>query len=105
MADLSTRQQRPAQAPRLPDWGAAAGTLARLRPGALWRDHRLFTILVLLALMPRVLAALAFRPALLTADSFLYMQGAVTGSSAPSGPRATRSCCTSSSTCRTRCCW
>ena len=78
MADLSTRQ-RPAQAPRLPDWAAAAGTLARLRPGALWRDHRLFTILVLLALIPRVLAALAFRPALLTADSFLYMQGAVTG--------------------------
>jgi hypothetical protein len=78
VADLNTRQ-RPAQAPRLPDWAAAAGTLARLRPGALWRDHRLFTILVLLALVPRVLAALAFRPALLTADSFLYLQGAVTG--------------------------
>jgi len=78
VADLNTRQ-RPAQAPRLPDWAAAAGTLSRLRPGALWRDHRLFTILVLLALVPRILAALAFRPALLTADSFLYMQGAVTG--------------------------
>ena len=34
---------------------------------------------MLLALIPRVLAALAFRPALLTADSFLYMQGAVNG--------------------------
>jgi hypothetical protein len=54
----------------------AAKTLA---PRALWRDHRLFTILVVLALVPRVLAALAFRPALLTADSFLYMTDAVHG--------------------------
>jgi hypothetical protein len=45
---------------------------------ALWRDHRLFTILVAASLVPRVLAALAFRPALLTADSFLYMQEATT---------------------------
>jgi len=52
---------------------------ATLAPRALWRDHRLFTILVLLALVPRVLAALAFRPALLTADSFLYMTEAVHG--------------------------
>ena len=43
---------------------------------ALWRDHRLFTILVAASLVPRVLAALAFRPALLTADSFLYMHEA-----------------------------
>jgi hypothetical protein len=54
----------------------AARTLA---PRALWRDHRLFTILVAAALVPRVLAALAFRPALLTADSFLYMRDAVHG--------------------------
>jgi hypothetical protein len=52
---------------------------ATLAPRALWRDHRLFTILVLLALVPRVLAALAFRPALLTADSFLYMTDAAHG--------------------------
>jgi hypothetical protein len=52
---------------------------ATLAPRALWRDHRLFTILVVLALVPRVLAALAFRPALLTADSFLYMNEAVHG--------------------------
>jgi hypothetical protein len=52
---------------------------ATLAPRALWRDHRLFTILVAVALVPRVLAALAFRPALLTADSFLYMAGAVHG--------------------------
>lgn len=43
---------------------------------ALWRNHRLFTILVAASLVPRVLAALAFRPALLTVDSFLYMQDA-----------------------------
>lgn len=52
---------------------------AELRPGALWRRHRLFTIAVLVALLPRILAALAFRPALLTSDSFLYMRGATTG--------------------------
>jgi hypothetical protein len=39
----------------------------------------LFTILVLLSLVPRILASLAFRPALLTADSFLYMLNAVNG--------------------------
>ena len=42
----------------------------------LWGNHRLFTILVAASLVPRVLAALAFRPALLTVDSFLYMQDA-----------------------------
>jgi hypothetical protein len=45
-------------------------------PKALWKNHRLFTLLVLASLVPRVLALLAFRPALLTADSFLYMQEA-----------------------------
>ena len=80
VADLSTRQ-RPAQAAGLPDRAAAAlgVAAAQLRPRVLWRDHRLFTILVLLSLVPRILAALSFRPALLTADSFLYMQGAVAG--------------------------
>jgi hypothetical protein len=60
----------------------AAGTRRAARaatPAALWRHHRLITILVLLSLIPRILAALSFRPALLTADSFLYMQSAVTG--------------------------
>jgi len=51
-----------------------------LTPRMLWRNHRLFTVLALISLVPRILAALAFRPALLTADSFLYMQGAMTGS-------------------------
>ncbi len=52
---------------------------ATVAPKALWRDHRLFTILVALSLVPRVLAALAFRPALLTSDSFLYMNEAAKG--------------------------
>ena len=47
------------------------------RPGrlavALWRDHRLITVAVALSLVPRLLAMLAFRPALFTPDSFAYM--------------------------------
>jgi hypothetical protein len=45
-------------------------------------------ILVALSLIPRLLASLAFRPALLTADSFLYMSNAATntpGNIRPSG--------------------
>ena len=61
--------------------GDAAGRALRrvaatLAPRALWRDHRLLVILVALSVIPRVLAALAFRPALLTSDSFLYMNEA-----------------------------
>ena len=54
----------------------ARGAAALVAPKALWRSHRLFTILMLLSLLPRILAARAFRPALLTADSFLYMNEA-----------------------------
>ena len=65
------------------DGDAAGRTLRRvaatLAPRALWRDHRLLVILVALSLIPRVFAALAFRPALLTSDSFLYMQEAAKG--------------------------
>jgi hypothetical protein len=43
---------------------------------ALWQGHRLFIIAAAVSVVPRVLASLAFRPALLTADSFLYMQEA-----------------------------
>ena len=39
----------------------------------LWRNHRMITIAVTLSLIPRVLAALAFRPAQFTPDSFSYM--------------------------------
>jgi len=52
---------------------------AQLTPRALWQQHRLFTALAVISLVPRILALLAFRPALLTADSFIYMQGAVNG--------------------------
>jgi len=67
---------------------AAARTAAQVRPRSLWHRHRLFTIVALISLLPRILAALSFRPALLTADSFLYMQGAVRynlGAIRPSG--------------------
>ena len=69
---------------RLPgDPAAAAAALraaaASATPRALWRHHRLFTILATLSLVPRVLAALAFRPAMLTSDSFLYMNEAAKG--------------------------
>jgi hypothetical protein len=53
-----------------------------------WRGHWLITSVVALSLMPRLLAALAFRPALLTPDSFGYLsEGAhpATGSWHPAG--------------------
>ncbi len=53
------------------------GAAANLTPAGLWRKHRLFTLLVMLAIVPRVLAALAFRPAELIPDSFSYMQEGV----------------------------
>lgn len=80
--DAPHRQPRLRQAVGL---GAAAArralhrVAATMAPRALWRDHRLMVILVALALVPRVLAALAFRPALLTSDSFLYMDEAAKG--------------------------
>jgi hypothetical protein len=90
--ELDDAGERPAtQVPR-PRWGAWPPAVAAMRraaatkregkagrAAALWRDHRWFTILVALSLVPRVLAALAFRPALLTSDSFLYMDEAARG--------------------------
>jgi hypothetical protein len=81
----SDAPQRQGRLPQALGWDrAAAGRALRrvaatLAPRALWRDHRLFTILAALSLIPRVLAALAFRPALLTSDSFLYMDEAAKG--------------------------
>ncbi len=46
---------------------------AAIRPAALWRNHRLFGLLVVLAIGVRVLATLAFRPALFIPDSFDYL--------------------------------
>ncbi len=58
---------------------AARRAAATAAPGKLWRDHRLFIIVAAVSVLPRVLAALAYRPAMLTADSFLYMQEAAKG--------------------------
>ena len=60
--------------------GAQAARLgSECTPRALWQRHRLFSVLLVLALIPRILAALAVRPAQMTSDSFLYMREAVTG--------------------------
>jgi hypothetical protein len=74
---------RAPRAPRAPGRGAGralarAGAATAAVPAALWRRHRLFTILAVASLLPRILATRAFRPALLTADSFLYMKEAAT---------------------------
>ena len=45
-----------------------------LRPASLWRHHRLFTIAACVSLIPRIIAALGFKPALLIQDSFSYLQ-------------------------------
>jgi hypothetical protein len=50
---------------------------AQVTPAALWRHHRLFTVVVLVSLAPRIIAALGFRPALLIQDSFPYMEQGV----------------------------
>ncbi len=100
---LHGERQRPARAsasssgspgrPSQPAWDAAVRAAGRRAveiagPRALWRDHRLFTILALVSVLPRVLAALAFRPALMTSDSLLYMQESskrILGQIRPSG--------------------
>jgi hypothetical protein len=56
---------------------AAAGlrrTGASLTPAALWRNHRVFTIAACLSVIPRFVAAMGFKPALLIQDSFSYME-------------------------------
>ena len=45
-----------------------------LTPAALWRNHRLFTIVACVSVIPRVIAALGFKPALFIQDSFSYLQ-------------------------------
>ena len=51
----------------------ARAVAAGLTPAALWRNHRLFTIVACVSVIPRVIAALGFKPALLIQDSFSYM--------------------------------
>ena len=50
---------------------------ARLTPAALWRNHRLFTVLACVSLIPRIIATLGFKPALFIQDSFSYMKEGV----------------------------
>ncbi len=68
-------------APLAPLAARARGALrggASLTPAvALWRNHRLFTIAACLSVIPRVIAALGFKPALLIQDSFSYMKQSV----------------------------
>jgi hypothetical protein len=53
-----------------------AGPVHRSLAG-LWRDHKLIALAVVLSALVRVLAMLAFRPALFTPDSFGYLAQAV----------------------------
>ena len=57
--------------------GLTRRLLGQLRPAVLWRHHRLFTVLAALSLLPRLIAVLGFRPALLIQDSFSYLAGGV----------------------------
>ena len=50
---------------------------AGLTPAALWRNHRLFTVLACVSLIPRIIATLGFKPALFIQDSFSYMKEGV----------------------------
>jgi len=59
------------------DAGRVRAVAAGLTPAALWRNHRLFTIAALVSVIPRVIAALGFKPALLIQDSFSYMKQSV----------------------------
>ena len=60
-----------------PSTARARAAAASLTPAALWRNHRLFTVTACISVLPRVLAALGFRPALLIQDSFSYLAGGV----------------------------
>jgi hypothetical protein len=89
VTDLRTGRRRGADAPghagsfRLwppeiswePGNGAtrARAALSGLAPAALWRNHRLFTVAACLSVLPRIVAALGFKPALLIQDSFSYL--------------------------------
>ena len=96
MTGLGTSQRRRADGGRAPErqrswrlwppeiaWDPAAlkartrSAAAAVTPAALWRNHRLFTVAVLLSALPRIVAALGFKPALLIQDSFSYMKEGV----------------------------
>ncbi len=80
MTDLEVGQSRaepapPAAAGQRSQPGAVltAARILRARTAAGWRRHWLFIIAVALSALPRVLAELAFRPALFMPDSFSYL--------------------------------
>ncbi len=92
MTGLGTSQRRSADGDSAPEGGRswqlwppeiswdttqlaarARGAAGRLTPAALWRNHRLFTIVACVSVIPRVIAALGFKPALFIQDSFDYM--------------------------------
>jgi hypothetical protein len=96
LTGLGTRQRRGADGGSAPErqrswrlwppeisWDAgplaarAAGAAASVTPAALWRNHRLFTVAACVSLIPRVIAALGFKPALLIQDSFSYLKQAI----------------------------
>jgi hypothetical protein len=56
-----------------PSTARARAAAASLAPAALWRNHRLFTVAACISVVPRVFAALGFKPALLIQDSFGYL--------------------------------
>ncbi len=74
---LLPRQWRPPRQrePEPPEPAPAQPPRFRVRPlvTSLWQDHRLIATAVTVSLIPRILAALAFRPAQFTPDSFSYM--------------------------------
>jgi len=102
LTDLGTSQRRSADDGSAPDRGAAPdrqrswrlwppeiawdlepmvawtrSAAASLTPAALWRNHRLFTVVACLSVIPRVIAALGFKPALFIQDSFSYLKQSV----------------------------
>jgi hypothetical protein len=59
-------------------WRGGRPTALVRRPLAgVWRDHKLIAIAVALSVLVRVLAMLAFRPALFTPDSFGYLSAGI----------------------------
>ncbi len=72
--------QPPAAHPDRPRWPALAGRAMRAAGpvvAGLWRSHRLFIIVAAAAALLRLLAVLAFRPALFMPDSFSYLANGV----------------------------
>ncbi len=75
-------------APARGEPGPARGRLTRLRAGArdipaLARQHWLFTVLLTAGLVLRILAQIAYRPALIYIDSTKYLLGAYPGDDPP----------------------